>query len=198
MPGREMAVRLFAKYPPEKFLYKPETRQFKIGKLSVPLGAMGRQTMDLRTAISEAEAMELIDSSALLLQFDESLHLMPKLHKWLRDSDAIKRRAAHELVAGTMIDAYEQTTGDTTKSKFRGSFQTDFNFGISEPGRPEFQVFGNCACLAVAAEGGTFTYRDWPDGYGSFELHNIDHSQQAVALLAGAGALAQMCELDIG
>lgn len=196
MNAKEFGKQIFSKYPASSFTYSLPERQFTIGQETVPLAEKFEHLTIPQEPVSEADAENLMDASPLLIQFDEDLYLMPKLRNWLRASDMVKLRQAKELVIEAMVDAYVVLGGRKSVTRFRGSSHRDFAFGITHEAHPQFQVYGDCACLGVTAAGGIFDHKAWPEGYGQFDLHNVDHPYELVALFAGAGALANVCQTE--
>jgi hypothetical protein len=104
-------------------------------------------------------------------------------------------RNTSERVVDVRIDAYAEVNAVDMRILYKGT-HWGFNAQLYRTGHPVLTVVGDYACYGVSPHENMFSERAWYDGYAEYELHNIDGMAQVVALHAGAGAFASMCEIE--
>lgn len=181
MKTRDFAIEIFSEYPPEKFAYDPADRQFTVGEETIALTAL-----TLRRPFRE-DTLSKTDASDVLLHHG-GLLMMPRLYDALRGLSSERAQNVADNVTQTLIDAYAGLTNMSKKMLLKGSH---WGFGMSylRPGHPNLTVLGDCACSGIG-QYGMFGAKAHDEGFGEFDLHNIDRPEQAVALAAGVGAIA--------
>lgn len=192
---------IFAQYPPHAFGYNPETSLFQIDKDEVPLNEYSHYRPIPREPMSLEEAETFIDEQTLLLGSFDHLLQMPRMTNWLKEKDATGLLELMSVVVDTMIHAFVTTdTSRTFTEKRLKNLQNDFmgfSMTMLQPGHPNFTVLGNCACMGPLPQGLVLLGEEyWSQGFAEYDLHNIDMPHQEVALFAGAGALAHLCQVE--
>lgn len=185
---------LLAKYPPIPFSYDADSQAFTVGEAVVQLedfAAYGGITMN---PLSLDEVREMISESKMALDCFDNILQFSSTYNWLRSLDSAGLNQVSGQVTDAMIDAFgtlQPNSGTLEKGSHWG-----FGMGFIRPGHPTFNVLGDCACLGVNLYGNMFDQHDFADGFAEYGLHNIDWPAQKVSLYAGAGALAQLCEIE--
>lgn len=189
----EYKLELLAKYPPVPFSYDASTQLFTIGNDTVELNDFENYDAYSADPMSVDEVYELVDRSQLAVSLFGSILQLPPMYKWLTTLNTADMQQVRGQVTDTMIDAYSSLKPDS------GALEkgTHWGFGMDfiRPGHPTFTVVGDCACLGVNLYGNIFDQNNFEDGLAEYGLHNIDWPAQKTALFAGAGVLAQLCEI---
>jgi hypothetical protein len=145
--------------------------------------------------MSQNQTRELISTSKLALGLFGNHLQMPSMYNWVKSLNNTDLNQVKETVTDVMIEAYRNLDERVPETLVKGS-HWGFDMGLIRPGHPTLNVLGDCACYGVDVHGHIFGEYDWEDGFAEYGLHNIDWPSQKVALFAGAGALAQMCERE--
>jgi hypothetical protein len=188
----DYAVELFMEIPPYPFSYDVNAQQFHVGAEAIELKEFSEYDIEPREPISREDATALIDESALLIHSSGGVHMMPRLHRWLTGLEPSATQEVREKATDALIDSYAELSGVVRNKLLKGT-HWGFSTSFIRPGHLNFLVVGDCACYGVGLYG-TFREDAWHEGFASFEFHNIDWPAQRVALMAGAGAVARMCE----
>jgi hypothetical protein len=122
---------------------------------------------------------------------------MPKMTEWIKSQKVKRWDEIREHAIDIMIDTYAQVSGSEKKVLLKDTFM-GFGLTLYRPGHPVFNVVGNCACYGVSPHGYFLDEHYWSAGFAEYQSHNIDNQAQLTALHAGAGALASLCEVDMG
>ncbi len=176
---------------------------FRVDNDTVPVNEYIHYKPGIKEPISPEEAKTFIDEHVLVLGSLDHLQQMPRMTNWLKGKDEAGIAELRAIVVDTMIQAFVATDTNHTFTekrlqKMRNDF-TGFSMTMLQPGHPNFTVAGNCACMGPLPQGMVILGEGyWPYGFAEYDLHNIDAPHQEIALYAGAGALAQLCELEIG
>jgi hypothetical protein len=192
----ERHLDILSEFPPIPFAYDPSKRIFEVGDDFIPLSQYSSYLQQPVDPISQEQACELISTSKLALNVFGNHMQMPILYEWLKSLDANNINRVKETVTDVMMDAYT-ALDERVSSKLEKGTHWGFGMGLVRPGHPILNVLGDCACYGVEVHGHIFGEQDWEDGFSEYGLHNIDWPNQKVALFAGAGALANMCEVEI-
>lgn len=190
----QYATELLAAYPPLPFGYDRDTRAFTVGGERVALADYEHYHAAVQEPVSVKQAAEAIEHSTLALNSLGNHYQFPRLYNWLKDLDDAAWTNVSDAVTETMIDAYANLS-DCNAAQLQKGSHWGFGTSLYRPGHPVFHVLGDCACYGVSPYG-MFGENMWSEGLSEYSLHNIDWKTQLVALHAGAGALARMCELE--
>lgn len=191
----ERHLDLLSKYPPTPFAYDPAMRVFEIGNDFVPLSQYDSYEPMPAVPISQEQAYELVSTTNLAVGIFGNHFQMPNMFNWLKSLDNHALSSVQENITETMIEAYKEL--DERPLKLEKGTHWGFGMGMLRPGHPILNVLGDCACYGVEVHGKIFSEQDWEDGFSEYGLHNIDWQAQKVALFAGVGALAHICEVEI-
>jgi hypothetical protein len=131
---------------------------------------------------------DLENSNAFISGYGMEFIATKKLHDWVLNADFNELRV-------NVIDAMRKTFAsfyddefDLEPEDYSGGFMS-FDFHLTENKSMNFNVLGNCACSGVSYPS-LGAIDPMEEGYGSYDLHNIDTPVQLASIRAGLGHVA--------
>jgi hypothetical protein len=116
---------------------------------------------------------------------------LPRFTHWLLDLESnIPKK--QEVVGTISTLLHEEWLGVIGR---RQSKTLLAGMGFTRPGHPEFIIGIGCD-FGTVPHGYNFDSEYWQYGIAEYDFHNVDSISQEKILLAGAGALARMCQIE--